>query len=535
MPELKPESTKTVAANAASGAESSTVSRPQPGDAFLYRDDLDYLDDIRLLLYEGGKARSVPYPLPEENQEFRIHWEQIREKRVISRRLGSVLRIDNLVIDFDLDELQELILCSLAVDKLIGNRGHADIDEFLKIISGDDLRTVITARNALKDLKKKKLVLSRQHSPENEVVVDADVLSYLSEGKSIKADKFRDESKTAPKPAEFISELAAKFAAPQAIRQALDRYVIGQDEVKTTLSVAAFTHLQRIQRPESRGEGVKPNVMLIGPTGCGKTHLVKTLASILGLPYAIGDATTWTEAGYVGSDYDEVLWALFENAGHDIEFAQRGIVFIDEVDKLAAKATTAPRDVGGGGVQRALLKPLEGATVTMAKRGEHSFIAHQKSIDTRDIFFILGGAFDGIGELVESRTCSRKIGFETEKAGGNSMGITTEDLVAYGMLREFVGRIPIIAGIKSLGRDELMEILTRPEQGLIAEINRTYEPCGLRFQFSNEAIQGIAEKALREGTGARSLRGLVSSRIETHVYKHSHANPSGIRVVEIAA
>lgn len=536
MPDLNHESADTASARPTGIAGQETASSSSTVKEFIYHDDLDYLEDIRLLLYEGKKERRVPYPSPVDNREFRIQWEQIQEKKTATRRLTGGLRIDNLVIDFELDELQELILSGLAVEQLIGNRVVPNLDEFIKIITGEDIRTVINARHAWDELKKKRLVFEKeQYRSEAAAHLDRDILNYLAEGKPIRADKFKEDSKPKPKLADVIKGLAEKFPTPQSIYLELEKHVVGQKEAKRTLSVAAFNHLRRIQGPGDSGEGVKPNVMLVGPTGCGKTHLVKTLASILGLPYAIGDATSWTEAGYVGSDYDEVLWALFENTGNDIEFAQRGIVFIDEVDKLATRDKEDRRDIGGAGVQRALLKPLEGSTVTMAKRGEHTFMAFQKNIDTRAIFFVLGGAFDSLAKLAEKRAPARSIGFGPGEYSPASASIATEDLVAYGMLRELVGRVPIIAGIRPLDLDELVEIMVRPERGLIAEINRSCEPCGLRFEFTPAAVRQLAGKALEEGTGARSLRGVINTLIEPHVFEHSRAKPAGVRVVEIAA
>lgn len=537
MPDPNPELAKAAPANAGGPVENGASSPPLPAKDFIYQDDLDYLEDVRLLLYEGRKERRAPYPSPLDNRDFQIHWEQIQEKKIATRRLARGLRMDNLVIDFELDDLQELILAGLAVEQLIGNRVLMDMNEFVKIIAGENLRTVINARHALEELKRKRLVFDNDHRHSHgEGLLDKDVLNYLAEGKPILAGKFRKEPRSKPKLADVIKKLATKFPSPQSLYDELEKHVVGQEKAKMTLSVAAFNHLRRIRDPRGSREGIKPNVMLAGPTGCGKTHLVKTLASVLGLPCVIGDATCWTEAGYVGSDYDAILYELYEKAGSDLAFAQCGIVFVDEVDKIAGEVVAgANRDVGGEGVQRAMLKALEGSVVTMTKRGVHAFASSQKEIDTTTILFILGGAFDGIEKIIERRAKSRPIGFWPAKSCPTSADLTKDDLIAYGMLREFVGRIPVLARINPLTGNELVEILTRPEQGLIAEINRACEPCGLRFEFTPAAVRQMAEKALEEGTGARSLRGVINTLIEPHVFEHSKAKPAGVRVVEITA
>ncbi len=326
----------------------------------------------------------------------------------------------------------------------------------------------------------------------------------------------------------MIKNTLKRFPTPAAIYRELNRYVIGQETAKRTLAVGAFEHLTEAVSGEKKGESIKKNILLIGPTGCGKTHLIKTLARILGLPYAIGDATTWTEEGYVGSNYDEVLWRLYLAADKDTEKAQTGIVFIDEIDKIASPGradNSGDRDVGGAGVQRALLKALDGDIISVASNGSHTYRSRSIEMDTSGILFVLGGAFTGIENIIEKRTGKKNLGFTApanpENSKPETLEATGDDLVSYGLIRELVGRIPVISPIHPLTKKHLIKILAGGKHSLLKEINQNSLHYELQFTFTRGALKAIANDAILKGTGARSLRGTINKIIEPYIYNHA--------------
>ncbi len=321
--------------------------------------------------------------------------------------------------------------------------------------------------------------------------------------------------------------------SPKEIKKVLDDYVIGQEEAKKTLSVAVYNHYKRIAHEENAEKGdieiQKSNILLLGPTGCGKTLLARTLAKILDVPFAIADATTLTEAGYVGEDVENILLKLIQAADGDIEKAEKGIIYIDEIDKISRKSEnpSITRDVSGEGVQQALLKIIEGTIASVPPQGGRKHPNQELiQINTENILIICGGAFEGLENIIKDRTGEKAIGFGTQIKSNKEIDkyeifkeLLPQDLLKFGLIPEFIGRLPIVATLKDLDRDALIKILVEPKNSLVKQYQKLFEIDGVELVFEQEALGAIVDKAIERKTGARGLRSIIEERMRDIMFE----------------